>query len=345
MTREPSPVPSSEADLTPEWFRLVLAGYLPVTNPMLGSMERIGQGYGLSSVLFRGQLLGSSDTRSVIVKLWSTDGPAGTREVLFYASFAQNLGIRVPFCYHGAIDKERKRGVLVLEDLKDVVQGDCLCQLDSGGAAALASTLAALHATWWERPELYAADWLPFIVKREPQWLLSRRELFLRRFGDRVDSTVRQFLEEVEPMQARGNARLVGAPTTLLHADLHLDNVVFEGSHEHPVILDWARVARGPAAYDLAELLFGMTPIDKIEQTLAIYLDGLLQHGATEIDERSLRSQLGGALLLKVITATCGVARWQPSSEREQKMIEVGLLRIALMIEHWKREDPGLFEL
>jgi hypothetical protein len=345
MTPGSHPVPASAADLSAEWLRSALAEHFPAASPTLAGMEQIGQGFALSSVLVRCRLLGPGGPRSIIAKLWSTDGPAGVNEVLFYTSFAPNLGIRVPVCHHGAIDQERKRGVLVLEDLEHAVQGDCLCQLDVGGAVALAGMIAMLHATWWKRPELRAADWLPSVVEREPEWLLSRRELFLRRFGDRIDSTIRHLLERVEAVQTRAHERLAGAAMTLLHADLHLDNVVFDGGPEHPVLLDWARVAQGPAALDLAELVFAIAPIAALEQILDIYLRQLHRRGITDFDEKSLRHQLGGALLRKVLSATCGVARWQPASEREREMIELGLQRVMLAIETWRREDPELLRL
>lgn len=345
MTRDSPDVPVSEAELTSRWFHSVFAGHRADAVPTLASMTRTGRDYGLSSVLLRCRLVGPGCPRSVIVKLWPTDGPAGINEVRFYASFAENLGIRVPVSYHGAIDEPRKRGMLVLEDLEDAVQGDCLHQLDPAGAAAFARTLAALHATWWKRPELDEAKWLPSIVERNPEWLVSRRERFLQRFADRVDPAVRQLLGRVEPMQTRSNARLVGAPTTLLHGDLHLDNVVFVGGSDHPVLLDWARVARGPAALDLAELLFAIAPVEQLERTLGGYLGELLDRGISDMDERSLRHQLGGALLRKIVSATCGVARWEPASVREREMIDLGLHRITQAIKHWRRLDPELFEL
>jgi hypothetical protein len=121
--------------------------------------------------------------------------------------------------------------------------------------------------------------------------------------------------------------------------------VVFDGGPEHPVLLDWARVARGPAVLDLAELLFEIAPIEELDRMAAIYLDILRRRGIIGLDEAALRHQLGGALLRKVIRATCGVARWQPASGREREMIELGLRRIARAVEHWRRKDPELFRL
>ena len=95
----------------------------------------------------------------------------------------------------------------------------------------------------------------------------------------------------------------------------------------------------------LAELLFAIAPIAELEPILGTYLCQLHRRGITELDDRLLRHQIGGALLRKVLSATCGVARWQPASEREREMIELGLQRIVHAIEAWRGQDPGLFRL
>src|SRR5262249_3570901 len=139
------------------------------------------------------------------------------------------------------------------------------------GAEAMARAVAALHATWWESPELAATEWLPPLSVRTREWLLERREKCFQRFGNRLTPWGRELLDRVESVSARGDELLGEAPHPLLHADLHLDNVLFEGASDKPVILDWARVARGPAAIDLVELMFVMSP--DAEGALAVYLE------------------------------------------------------------------------
>jgi hypothetical protein len=111
------------------------------------------------------------------------------------------------------------------------------------------------------------------------------------------------------------------------------------------VLLDWARVAQGPAALDLAELLFEMAPMTRVDWLIGVYVGEIHRRGIADSDESSLRQQLGGALLRKFIAATCGVARWEPHSEREQEIIETGLERMVRAIEIWERQDPELFQL
>lgn len=219
-----------------------------------------------------------------------------------------------------------------------------LQRLPLARALALVDLIATLHAGFWGSPDVRSAEWLPSVstVKRGIDWLRSRRELFLQRFGDRLDDTARRLLANIDLVAARANERLSGAEVTLLHADLHLDNVVFEGVTGRPVLLDWARVSKGPGALDLAEMLFSIGQSGDRESLLDAYLGGLRRRGVTGCDEISLRHQLGGGLLRKFIASTCGVARWQPVSAREMAVIEVGLERIIPAVSDWRQHDPDL---
>jgi thiamine kinase-like enzyme len=322
-------VPASMAEVTSEW----LAEVLRAPARLVGA-ERFGHDFGLTSVLLRCRLEGA---RSVVVKLWASDGQAGSGEVLFYSALAPRLGIRVPHCYYGSVDEATRRGVLVLEDLDGARQGNCLVLADPRDAAAIAATLATLHATWWGRPDLAALPQAP--LERELEWLETRSAQFLERF--RADPGTRSLLENVLAVQARARERLADAVDTLVHADLHLDNVLFEDG-ERPVVLDWARAARGPAAIDLVELLLAMTPLRHFDDTFRIYTEGLRGHGI-EVDAVALRQQVGGALLRKLIRETCGVALWEPAGEREQAILRTTMERNAEAIEWWRARDPELF--
>jgi aminoglycoside phosphotransferase (APT) family kinase protein len=137
-------------------------------------------------------------------------------------------------------------------------------------------------------------------------------------------------LDEVESVNARVEELLAGAPHTLLHADLHLDNVLFD--ERGPILLDWARVSRGPAAIDLCELMFLMSP--DWESPLAAYVEEL-RHRGMALDEATLHREIGGALLRRFISITCGISRWDTPPERERRMIEADQDRVFRAIEVW----------
>ena len=161
----------------------------------------------------------------------------------------------------------------------------------------MAHSLAGLHAKWLQHDVLHKADWLRPISRWEldARWFAARRALFLERFGDRLDGLARSLLDRIEHARPIANERLECAPTTLLHADLHLDNILFERETQ-PVILDWARCAKGPIAIDLADLLFEMCQLEDVEPTLASYFDAFQKHSAKALDATLIRSQLGGGL-------------------------------------------------
>lgn len=338
------PVPAFAEGVTADWLQQALAPNFPGVKVRSITTERLGEGYGLTSRIFRYQWETGEPPRSVVVKLWPTDGPGGTREVLFYQTFGAAVGTRVPACFYAGVNLSDQRGAMILEDLGPVVQGDCLLKLSLHQAPAVARGLAALHATWLAHRALEEATWLPAVAvwERGPDWFEPRRALFLERFGDRLDAPARTLLDRIVEAQVVANERLAGAAITLVHADLHLDNLVFVNGTE-PVFLDWARCAKGPLALDLYDLLFPMIQSTDREQVLAVYLEEFAARAGQSPELEALRFQLGGVFLRKFAIATCGVARWQPASPREAAMIDVGLQRALQDLQYWSIHDPALF--
>ncbi|MEM8535150.1 MAG: phosphotransferase [Chloroflexota bacterium] len=333
------PVPSSGSQVTGDWLQAALTHNAPITSL---SYERIGEGYGLASEIFRYRWDGNGAPQSVVVKLWDTE-QWGIREFQFYQTFGEQTGIRTPACLYSAVDTRNQRAVFVLEDLGSVVQGDCLHQIDREQAETVAQGLAQFHARWLANAELFQADWLPSIAvwQRDAEWFTSRRARFLERFGKQVDGSARVLLDAIELAPPIVNARLANAPHTLLHGDLHLDNMVFE-QDTTPVLLDWACCAQGPLVIDLVELLFGMIHIKDSNHILQIYLDTFDQCGKP-LERSIVHHQLGGAILRKFVASTCGMARWQPALPREEATIHTTIQRATQAVEYWYEQDPGLF--
>jgi hypothetical protein len=338
------PIPGSPVEITGSWLQGVLRhsfGEIDVQSPLV---ERVGEGYGLASQIYRARWKSSSQPKSVIVKLWRT-GMAGRREVDFYRTFAEPIKAWIPACYFAGIDTEKERGLLVLQDLFPAVQGDYLQEMPSSIALAAAAGLAGIHAAWYENEKITKAEWLPPVSAwvREEEWFASRRKIFIERFGDRLNDIERTLLDKIEYAQTAANDRLYNAPVTLLHEDLHLDNYVFY-TGEKPVLLDWARCARGPLALDLYELLFNMCQAADRERVFEAYLVSFKKYSGFDLDGDETWYQVGGAFLRKFAAATCGVANWQPNSEREEKIIDKGLERAQSSLSFWMRREPNLFD-
>lgn len=339
MSDLPIRVPTTRGDVTIGWLESVLE---PGTSVLSGMGETIGAGFGLASDIVRYPIRSPSGETSVIVKLWSTEPPDDVTEVRFYRHLAPRLGIRVPRCHFAAVDPAIGRAVLVLEDLAPLEQGDALTRLGRVRSERLAETVAMLHAAWWEEPALVDEEWLEEApLGRSRAWLSSRKAEYLDRFGAPDDRLLAAVLRDVETVNELATQRLGGAWWSLIHGELHLDQIVFVAGDE-PVILDWARCRRGPVASDLAQVAFEIGPLDAANAVIDSYQAGLAGAGVT-VDAARIRSELGGALLAKAITDTLGIARWDPTTDRESALIDQAGPRLAAALRTWRRRDPPLF--
>lgn len=201
-----------------------------------------------------------------------------------------------PACRCAAIDDQTGRRVPLLEDLTPAVQGDVLEELPGDAASSVASGIAGLHARWWSHPLLDEATWLPRAARprRDAAWFAPRRARFLEQFGDRLDRATLALLADIEALHGAGVSRLTSAAGTLLHQDLRLDNLLLEPTSGRPLLLDWVRVARGPALLDVTELLYGIGQPDDGDALLEAYLGGLA--GGVEVDRSELEHELAAAM-------------------------------------------------
>jgi thiamine kinase-like enzyme len=343
MTKPNLPVPSSETDITPTWLRTALASASPATTFASLEAQRIGEAYGFASRIVRYRWQDHGVPQSVVVKPWDTNSDAGIGEALFYQTF-RDVGARVPRCFHSGVDAATQQAVLVLEDVPNAIQGDALEQLDRERAQAVARNVARLHATWLDHPMLAKLSWLSDVSvwERDAAWFDSRRTLFLQRFGDHLHSVARTLLDRLEHAPRVANARLASAPLTLVHGDFHLDNIIFAKQTE-PVLLDWSRPLKGPAALNVAHLLFVMGALHHFDAVLASYLDEFNRVVAQPLHQEVFEQQLGGALLREFAASTCGIARWQPTLPRAIAILDAGIKQMNTTIAFWHKRDPELF--
>lgn len=338
-------IPTSSTEITCDWLTFALSTSFPELDLKFVDIVQIGQGYGLASELYRCALNGISVPNSVIVKLWDTEGPGGTHEVKFYECFGSELTTAIPRSYFGVIDEAKQRGVLILEDIRDVRQGDCLERIPFERAAALANILAELHAAWWQHPKLASESWLP--SKRSlnvtSDWIESRREALLLKYGALIDPFSRTLLQHAGQALERSNQLLADAPDTLLHGDFHLDNVLFDDTSATVHVLDWASTGVGSAAVDVFELLFNIGFLEDFDRLFAHYRDRLGRHEKVQFSVEQLSFQLEGVLLRNFVRYTCGLANWPSTSEREHRIAVTSIKRMTLAVNMWNERNPELF--
>jgi aminoglycoside phosphotransferase (APT) family kinase protein len=204
--------------------------------------ERIGADRGFRSVVGLATLDGG---RSVVVKV--ADGEGAANEARFYE---QIDGAPAPRPYHVASDGDLI--VLVLEDLTSGRHGDALlgCSLDD--AVLVLERMAAFDVPGDGFPR-----WGDRLVKRQERYDAAV-DIFLERHGDRFPAEIRTLAKAL-----RGRLAQVAGPLAagrLIHGDLHLDNVIFDG--ERPVIIDWQTACVGHPTLDFVTFVYSSLTID-----------------------------------------------------------------------------------
>ena len=219
------------------------------------------------------------------------------REVRLYHELGPDLPLRIPRCFHAAVDEAGDAFVILMEDLGDATFGDDLEGASDAQLDAAIEALASLHAAYWGSPRLDALGWMPAIDERAAQW----QRMFTVAWRDTVSAAEEghasaQALLQVVPADAhplvdrlvhagRGAVeRLARSPRTLLHGDFRLDNLCFGLPDGSPIaVIDWSNATRGPGPYDLAYLsCVGLAPERRRvreEENLARYHARLSERG------------------------------------------------------------------
>jgi hypothetical protein len=318
-------VPEGPEDVTAEWLNKALsdADFLKRARVATARWERIGQEFGFTGVIGRVHLAYDGDVgdapRSLIAKLPMAQDEAvsayrkgqerdpglvdryyerSTREARFY----RESGVAsAPALYHAAFDDVRRRVVLLLEDIDDGRQGDVLrgCTVDE--AVLVIDAIAPFHARWWgARAPICAFPHMATDDPRTRQERYARRvPKFLAAYGPAVSSQIGRIAERLGPRLARVAEDLSQRSRTLVHGDLHLDNVILR--RDAVVVLDWQTVSVGAPAWDIVLFLIGSLSVaDRREAESALfdrYVSRLAEHGVGGYSIEDLRTEARLALL------------------------------------------------
>jgi hypothetical protein len=254
-------VPAGPEDVTPEWLTSVLR-----TEVATAEWQTIGQGFGFTGLVGRVTMTGAS----VVVKLPMAEGETisgyramAQRDVYFRRAALEARFYReiedapVPRLCYAAVDEANERVVIVLEDLTSARQGDDLHGCSVEDASRVVERIAPFHARWRGRAPDGFPRWGDRIEARQAGYDRNFG-VFLERFGDRLPAEARTIAERLRPRLAEVVAPLVAREQTLIHGDLHLDNVLFDAPPDgRPVILDWQTPCIGPAILDVVMFVFG----------------------------------------------------------------------------------------
>jgi aminoglycoside phosphotransferase len=291
----------------------------------------IGEGYGLASVTGRLDLrLEEANVEvpsSLVAKLSTPERwEQAAREVRFYRYVETAPS---PTVYYG--DTHASRAILLLEDLTHARQGDVLEGCSIEDTRAVLGAIAPFHARYWDRDS--AAAWLPR-EELEPQARQvrfdERMERFVSRHRHAFPDDVLRIAERLRTRLADVILRLDEGPQTVIHGDLHLDNLLFDaGPERRAVVLDWQVAGVGSAARDLVLFVFGSLGVEDRRaagsELLEEYLARLIDHGVRGYDRARLRDDCRLALLLWF----SGVVGWlvgpEPDLGRARALREAAL--------------------
>ena len=253
------------------------------------------------------------------------------REIRFYDEVAAKLELRVPRCYHAAIDGDAGSFALLLEDLSHLGMADQVEGLTEDQAMVAVEHMARFHASWWDAPELDDLAWLPptdgpVTMQAAPTYRQCW-PLFVDRLGDSIPEggeAIGLAVGEVfESLLELGALR----PWTIVHADFRMDNMFFgpTGSDDEFVLVDWQLAGKGGGCYDVAYLLCQSMPVERRraveDRVLRRWWEVLVERGVRGYSwERACEDYDRSALTCLVIPVIAG-ATMDFGNERGEALV------------------------
>jgi Phosphotransferase enzyme family len=285
------------ADLTPEWFTVVLReGGALGPDAAVEKVDAGLYGTGQFGLVARADLsyVGPADSapQSVIVKLPSED-PGSRRlgvgigayeaEVRFYQEIAPRSSIAVPRLHWGSFEPGTGRVTLVLEDLsQDWQVGDAVAGGTIEQAEAALDQIARLHAELWDDPGLRKLDWLASPARTQLLFDSAPAALptFLERFADRLEPHLLAAVERLAPKAAEYPAVAWRGPMVVAHGDFRLDNVMYRGRGNglQATVIDWQAVRLGPPMIDAAIWLSSCLSLEDRRRNQDALMRGYHEH-------------------------------------------------------------------
>jgi hypothetical protein len=270
-------IPDTVEQIGPDWLRASVRPPDAAAFSNLTSVraERLGEGVGMLTNLHRlhlGYAPGAAPGPATLVAKLPSSVPEVLqmarawrlyqREVLFYRDVAPTVGLRVPKAYVTEFDPETHDFALVMEDLSPSAGGDQVAGLPLEHVRLALEALSALHANWWNRPELTALEaaiepfgegaWAGTGDRLAAAWplfepfLSGRVSPVLVRVGERMASSIERLMVD-----------MARAPRTLCHGDFRADNLMFSqgGGGAALITLDWQVALQARGALDVSQLL------------------------------------------------------------------------------------------
>jgi len=209
------------------------------------------------------------------------------REIRFYQQLAAHCPVRVPTCYAGWVDASGN-SVLLLEDLSSLINLNWQAACTVADAKLVVRQMAALHAAWWDNPQLKQANWLELTGPVAHHQAAGNFTKSWHSFLDKLSVPATAEIQQVERIGQQYLSSVLGhlhtaAPTTLVHNDVQGNNIFITADHKSATFIDWQLSTHGRGPLDLAMFLGGnLEPKDRRkheDSLLRDYHTALTGHG------------------------------------------------------------------
>ncbi len=264
------------------------------------------------------------------------------KEVGFYRDLQETVSIRTPEMFALHEDLDANRFLLLMEDIDPAEQGDQITGCSVERATLAVESVVGLHAPRWNDSTLSDLEWLtPRVPERGAELAGLYAMLFpefAARYGRRLGSEVITAGEAFGERLADWFGAFV-TPTTLVHGDYRLDNMLFAtGPGPAPLtVVDWQTAAIGHGPSDVAYFIgAGLLPDPRraVEAGLVERYAQLLRGEGVDIDDPSIEHDYGlgtASGLLMAVVASMIVGR----TDRGDEMFCVMAERHAAQMVDW----------
>lgn len=325
----PLTTPDTATELTFEW----LAQIAPHdTDPCRLTSIRVDQDLGAPSAngeIVRVLLDHSSGTcgpASLVLKFPNLHGPSGTltgfspmssKESRVYRLLSNHPQFAVPKLYGSFEGHSPHHMVLVLEDMSPAEVGSQVTGVSTANAHRILGQLAEIHAEFW------GADYLPEnptaeqVAKTYGDSLVRGIEILNKRWSDDLH-TSRSTWEWLVSNLVSVIEHRRGPRSTLIHGDVHAENILFTSEPERPtVLIDWQLSGRGLAAHDVSHFLVGNLSVDDRRshepELLRHYHDRLTGSGAVRYTFDDFFLDYRASICRSLVRPVFGLARAERS--------------------------------
>lgn len=212
------------------------------------------------------------------------------------------------------VKPEPRASVLILEDLAPAEIGDQVAGSSLERIGAVLEQAAVLHAATWGPAAPPSKGWLQsggVALRLGQATFLGVRKAFLKGAGRNISAHMRALLGRLEKDGIdRGRRLHQELPQCLVHGDLRLDNIFFDGD-EVRALIDWQLTRTAAAVVDVAYFIAGSVEPDvdeaEVEALLRRYHDALVANGVTDYPwerfladyDDGLLATLGGVTLVE----------------------------------------------